>query len=189
MDNPNSTTLTAQRAQELLRYEPGTGKLFWRITTNSRARAGTEAGFFSGHGYRKVRIGGREYYTHRLIWLIVTGAWPTDQLDHINGDGLDNRRSNLREVTGIENNRNAKRYAHNTSGTMGVCWSKNRRKWVARIKVNGTTFHLGCFGNLPDAVEARKSAELRYGFHENHGREAMVSNGTITNSDLEAGWP
>lgn len=160
----------AARAQELLRYDPETGKMIWRVS-QGRVRAGTEAGTFTSDGYhRKVQIDGRNYLAHRLAWLIVTGEWPTEEIDHISGDGLDNRWSNLREATHTVNGRNAKRYSHNTSGFTGVGWHKASRKWQANIKVNGTYIHLGCFDDLTAAVEVRKDAERQYGFHENHGR-------------------
>lgn len=173
MGTSKDSILTAERARELFRYDPETGKLFWRITTNSRAYAGSEAGCFkgtTGNFYRQVSIGGRRYYAHRLAWLIVTGAWPSEELDHINGDGLNNRWHNLREVQHSGNLRNAKRQSNNTSGVTGVFWDSECRKWRAGIQVSGTNIHLGRFDTLLAAAEARKAAERRYGFHVNHGR-------------------
>lgn len=177
MAKPNSTTLTAERARELLRYDPETGRLSWRGNAGRSGRipAGTEAGCVfdsGGRRYRQVQIDGRGYYAHRLAWLIVTGAWPAAETDHISGDTLDNSWRNLREVSHTGNSRNQKRRSDNTSGLTGVVWNKPVNKWQAQITVNGTNIYLGLFDNLPAAIAARKAAERRYGFHANHGRAA-----------------
>ena len=73
--------------------------------------------------------------------------------DHVDGDGLNNRRSNLRLATKTENNRNARRSVRNTSGFKGVSWDKPRRKWRADIKVSGRSKHVGYF-DTPKAAHA-----------------------------------
>lgn len=174
MAKTNSTTLTADRARELLRYDPETGKLFWRVNAGrwGRIPGGTEVGYIDADRYWKVMIDGHMYYTHRLAWLVTVGAWPTDEIDHINGNGLDNRWCNLREVSSIENKRNSKRRNDNTSGTTGVDWDRARCKWRAQIQVCGINILLGRFDSLSAAVDVRMAAECRYDFHENHGRAA-----------------
>lgn len=97
--------ITAEQAREVFSYDPATGKLTYRIDTPNYA-AGTEAGAAYGDGYLKVGILGRCYPVHRLIWLIVTGAWPVHVIDHINRVRGDNRWENLRDVTLQENARN-----------------------------------------------------------------------------------
>ncbi len=92
-------------------------------------------------------------------------------IDHINGDRGDNRISNLRVVTSTENNRNKAINKNNTSGVTGVTWSKSRRKWIAQIHIGKIGKALGGFDRVEDAIAARKNAETRYGFHENHGRK------------------
>lgn len=175
MATSKDSILTAERARELLRYEPETGKLYWRMNAGrwGRIPAGTEAGNIKGpigNRYRQVWIDGRRYYTHRLAWLIVTGVWPYSEVDHINGDGLNNRWDNLREVQHSGNLRNTKRQSNNTSGVTGVFWDSGCRKWRAQIQVGRTNIHLGRFDTVPAAAEARKVAERRYRFHDNHGR-------------------
>lgn len=108
---------------------------------------------------------------HRVAWLVHYGTWPEGHLDHIDGDsGGNNRITNLRVATYSENSRNKKVYKSNKSGVTGVLWQKRISKWTAQIKNNGRQIHLGCFTEINDAVSARKSAEKKYGYHENHGR-------------------
>lgn len=106
---------------------------------------------------------------HRLAWLYVTGVWPEHQIDHIDGDGLNNRWDNLREVTNQENQQNRKRMSRNTSGVIGVSFDKGMQKWSARIKAAGKYQYLGCYDKLEDAAKARKDAEEKYGFHKSYG--------------------
>jgi hypothetical protein len=114
-------------------------------------------------------VNGREYKAHRLIWLLVHKAWPENQIDHIDGNGLNNRIENLRDVTNAENARNRKKQKNNESGHTGV--RRERGKWRAVIEVSGREIYLGLFINLEEAVAARKAAEAKYGFHANHGKE------------------
>ena len=163
--------LTLKRAREYLRYEPITGKLFWR--KNKRpARAGTEAGHVRQRPtlkYRLVRIDGKAYRAHRLIWFLTFGTWPKE-MDHRNGNGLDNRLLNLHEVTSQENHHNQKMRACNTSGVTGVYWYKSTQKWYAQIGVAGKKIYLGYFNNLQDAAAAREKANVKYGFTARHGK-------------------
>lgn len=121
------------------------------------------------HGYKFGAIFGKNYRAHRVIWAMTFGAWPDGQIDHINGNRSDNRIENLRVVSNAENQRNSKIRSTNTSGAAGVSWNKRCAKWQARITVNHKRIHLGYFGNKDDAIAARKSAEIKYGFHPNHG--------------------
>jgi hypothetical protein len=99
---------------------------------------------------------------------MVYGDEPQD-IDHINGNRRDNRIANLRAVDRRENMRNARLRSNNTSGIVGVTFSRDRKKWVAQIN-DGKVRSLGRFDKFEDAVEARKAAERRAGFHPNHGR-------------------
>ena len=124
-------------------------------------------------GYRVVSIDGKIYLIHRIIWLHVHGELliPDQQIDHINGDPLDNRLVNLRVVNRQENGRNAKRPKSNKSGVVGVGWHKANQKWQAYIKVSKKSIHLGVFTDFDQAVKVRKAAEIKHGFHSNHGRD------------------
>jgi len=125
----------------------------------------------SRNKYRKVRVDGKLQRLHRVLWADANGPIPAGmQIDHINGDTLDNRLENLRLVTHKDNARNAKRRSDNKSGVTGVHWKKKNQKWTAQIKDNGKQVYLGLHDDWFEAVCARKSAEKRLGYHVNHGR-------------------
>lgn len=96
-----------------------------------------------GMTYRAVSILRRVFMSHRVAWLLHYGVWPTMRLDHRDGDGLNNRIDNLREVTNQQNGMNSKMSSRNSSGVVGVRWHPLANKWQARIKVFGCEEHLG----------------------------------------------
>jgi len=100
---------------------------------------------------------------------MVHGYAP-DVIDHINGDGTDNRIANLREADFISNARNSARSSSNTSGVTGVSWHKETRKWRAYLTINASQIYLGLFESKGEAIHARISAQEDHGFHPNHGR-------------------
>jgi hypothetical protein len=113
----------------------------------------------------------RLYFAHRLAILYTDGHLPLEQVDHIDGNGLNNRRNNLREVSDGENKKNKPIYSTNTSGAVGVFWNKPAQKWQAQIQINGKHISGGYFTNKEDAIARRKQMEIEYNFHKNHGRE------------------
>lgn len=162
--------LTQAELKERLHYDPDTGLFTWAENIGSRARAGDEACGKNHYGYIHIGVNGKRYMAHRLAFLYMIGRFPLDQTDHINHNPADNRWINLREVNNIENGRNISMKKNNTSGVTGVHWNKQCNKWRSRIALCGVTKNLGSFENKNDAVIARKMAEQKYGFHENHGR-------------------
>ena len=175
--------------RQLLRYEPETGRLFWRereaawfsvgkdgATRNAakwNARfAGKEAinSASASHGYLDGAVLGQGVLAHRVAFAIAHGRWPVG-IDHIDGDRRNNRLSNLREADQAENTLNAKIRADNKSGASGV-WRLKRGGWRARIKRSGVIEDLGTFQTKEAAVEAWRIAAARLGFHPNHGRLA-----------------
>lgn len=161
--------------RQRLRYEPETGKLYWRAHHempkhwNSRY-AGTEAFTTKDvHGYHRGKIAGKSVLAHRLIWAMQTGFWPLAELDHINGRCADNRMENMREASRTDNNRNRAKPKSNTSGVVGVNWCDRERKW--RVQMAGR--HISYHKDFAAAVAARREAEKRHPFHPNHGRDTV----------------
>ena len=81
---------------------------------------------------------------HRMIWELTDGP-PTEELDHIDGNALNNSLSNLRAATRAQNARNLRARHNNTSGYLGVCWSKEKRRWKSEIRCGSHRFHLGYY--------------------------------------------
>lgn len=157
-------TFPVDRLRELIRYDPDTGKLYC-------AKTGREKFTSDNNGRYVGKVEGCQFYAHRVAWALYHGAWPGGEIDHINGDSLDNRLLNMRDVDRATNRRNAKLPKSNKTGTPGVCWAKNPGKWQAQIKYERRMIYLGQFDTLEEAVAVRKEAEKQYGFHPNHGRK------------------
>jgi hypothetical protein len=174
------TLPTPEELHKFLRYDPGTGLLYWRHRADRAAKwntryAGTLAlNNTSTYGYRTGCINKIAVRAHRVVWAMVHGKWPEKEIDHINGNRADNRIENLRLVSAKENRKNAQIYNSNTSGVTGV--HKIIRNgnwngcWRAVINIDGKQVFIGNFANKKDAIFARKQAERKYGFHPNHGR-------------------
>ena len=160
--------VTQERLKELLHYCPDTGVFTW-IKARRGVSLRRDAGCTMAEGYRYIQIDSKLYRSHRLAFLYMTGKFPEDQIDHINQVRDDNRWKNLRPVTHQENHRNRGIGKGNTSGFVGVCWSKANRKWNAYITIDGKSKSLGFFEVKEGAVSARKAANIKYGFHSNHG--------------------
>ena len=137
--------LTANRLREILHYEPATGTFTRLVYRSSNAKSGQIVGSPDKDGYLRFYIDGRLYGAHRLAWLYVFGEWPSKDLDHINRIKADNRIANLREVSHSENLQNTTLCSRNKSGFKGVSWYARTKRWVAHIKSEGRTKHLGYF--------------------------------------------
>lgn len=151
--------ITQDRLKSLLTYDPDKGEFFWRVNRTGGTKAGDRAGSFDTERYLVMRVDGRYYRGHRLVWLYVHGQWPTHHLDHINGDPSDNRLANLREATPAQNGMNRRKDIRNKSGRTGVTWCATSKKWRADIGQNGRVSHLGRFNTLEAAILARDKAE------------------------------
>ena len=160
--------LTQKRLKQVLNYNKNTG-IFTCNAGRIRVKEGKVAGTLANTGYICIRIDKRLYSAHRLAFLYMTGSFPIEQVDHISHDRTDNRWANLRQVSRKENQRNLKMRVDNKSGFTGVHWYKPYNKWVAKVKVSGKAEHLGYFKDINKAIEVRKKANLKYGFHLNHG--------------------
>lgn len=151
---------TFDECLEELNYDPETGDISW-TATNSGRKTGVSAGCICPRsGYRRVRIQYRFYAAHRVIWRKVKGAWPSGQLDHINGDKLDNRIDNLRECTVLQNSHNRAYSQGNALGIRGVRKVPSGR-FQAHIMVGGKSSYLGTFDTAEQASAAYESERLR----------------------------
>lgn len=165
--------ITQKRLKELTYYDEVTGELFWKVDRKG-VKKGDKVGYVatgtSGVFYLQGKIEGFSTRVHRLIWLYVYGVLPEKQIDHIDGDGLNNRLENLREVSQVENLKNCSLSKNNVSGITGVCWEKACKSWKVQIGRNSVYTYLGRYKDFFEACCVRKSAENKYGYHENHGR-------------------
>ena len=159
--------MTQSKIKNLLDYDPMTG-IFTRLTSGFGSKSNVEPGWINDQGYKLVTIENKTYRAHRLAWLYMYGVWPSGQIDHIDHNRSNNSISNLRDVTHQDNHKNKPLQKNNKSGTHGVSLLKNG-KWRSRIKINGKEKHLGFFNSKKEAVESRLNAEIKYGFHINHG--------------------
>lgn len=155
--------------------------IYMNITFDSKT-CGNHTVFIDNHDYKRmkslksmkwstVKKRGKYYFQKRLPGnnLVELHRWimqpkKGEYVDHIDGNTLDNRRSNLRICSNAANLRNAGRRSNNSSGVTGVWWDKSRDKWSAEIKVNYRKKFLGRFNNIRDAIKARQKAEQKY-FH------------------------
>ena len=178
---------------EALDYNKETGLFTWKMDRplshfkNTHARntymgrfAGKLAGYPSKYSkkdlyYLQIRIKGKLFLAHRLAWFYVNGVWPSKLLDHEDGNGLNNKWSNLREATSTSNGRNCSLSVNNSSGVNGVYWNKANSKWIAEghYTVDGINkkINLGSYTNLNDARIAREKWQDEQGdFTERHGK-------------------
>ena len=140
------------------RYDPESGHLTW-VGVNRRMH-GRRAGCFSGR-YRKICIGGVRVFEHRVIWALVYGSWPEDEIDHIDRDGHNNRLQNLRQVSRSENCLNRKVFKTNRLGVPCIKQLPSGT-FQARIQKDGKRVTLGTFKSLREAkcaVVAAKRAQ------------------------------
>lgn len=133
-----------------LDYDRKTGIFTRRIRTSNRIAVGDVAGSPDKKGYLCIRVLGKTYKAHRLAWLYETGAWPENEIDHINGIVFDNRIENLRDVSKSINQQNRR-------GTKG--YSRDGYRWKAQIRVGGNWKHLGCYETESEAHQAYISAK------------------------------
>lgn len=112
---------------EKIRCDFETGKLYWIEKPNRRIKVGDEVGCLNAAGYLRFRYEGKDYSNHRVIWYFKYGMFPEKHLDHINGNILDNRISNLREVTDSQNKQN-------THKAKGYC--KRGDRYYVKVVLN-----------------------------------------------------
>lgn len=144
-----------------LRYDPKTGLIFWGAKEVLKSL---------DRGYLKGRLGGKNWYAHRVAWLLHYGEWPRREVDHINGNRSDNRICNLRDVPAEINNRNKAKCRNSASGITGIYRTNRPSCWVPQVSVGNRSKALGATPCLGVAIKRRRAAEQALKFHKNHGR-------------------
>lgn len=168
--------ITPELIRELLDYDPETGTLTWRERPGNPQFNGRYAGkpAFTAkhsHGYSVGNIFNHTFYAHRVAYAHHHGKWP-DVVDHEEHAKRENQISNLKNTTHQDNCKNVPIQKNNSSGVTGVHFDRQTGKWRASIKVNRKNICLGRHADKQDAIDARKQAERKHGFHRNHGRAA-----------------
>ena len=151
-----------------LRYNKDTGKFYWR----NGHRAGLEAGHCAntrGKSYIRINFNRDLILAHVLAWFVVHGVWPPSELDHIDGDGTNNKISNLRLGSRDINNSNTRR-RKDSKVEPNICLSRGGN-FIVQVKFNKRTYWLGTFPTLELAVKARNIAEKLIPRSENHRQE------------------
>jgi hypothetical protein len=148
---------------QLFDYNADTGVLYWK----SRQRVtGRSVGAKDSKGRLRTEINGKSYAVHHVIFALHYNRWPIYQLDHINQIKDDNRICNLREATNTQNSYNRKSKNKLAKGV-----SLHKGKYIARIRANGVTKHLGSYDNLAAAAKSYEIASVKY-----HGEFACPKN-------------
>lgn len=149
----SNKALSLQQASRLLAYDAQTG-LFTSKVARGPLKRGQSVGTVGKAGYLQIQVFGVLFYAHRLAHLLMTGEMPTGQIDHIDGDRLNNRWSNLRDASALINAQNKRRARSDSkSGLLGASKHSDGR-WQARIKADGRYRHLGLFDTKEEAHQA-----------------------------------
>jgi hypothetical protein len=154
--------MTQDELKSLLHYDENTGVFTWKNSIG-RVKSGSVAGSKDVRGYLKIGLKGKNYSAHRLAWFYKYGFFPLNEIDHVNGIRSDNKISNLREASRVDNNQN-RRIAHssNKTGFLGVCFHKKANKFQATIRINKAIKHLGYFDSAEKAHEVYLSAKRKH---------------------------
>lgn len=167
--NMGKRMITIEELKRLLSYDPDTGVFIWKADVSSRVKKGMVAGTSDSFGYGRIVIKGKSYKSHRLAWAYSYNEFPDGAIDHINANASDNRISNLRIATQLENTRNRRIPKNNTSGVKGVYWDLEKRKWRAQFRIDGKNKVVGYFADLNIAkieiIKARNKYHKEFARH------------------------
>lgn len=147
--------LTQELLRKHLHYDPYTGEFTWIKPRAARVKPGQRAGSRK-EGYIAIKLFHKRYYAHRLAYLYMKGVWPSQEMDHIDRDGENNRWANLRDASRSENCRNKR--VKNSTGYLCV-GTESSGRFKARVKVHGKRKYLGVFDTPEQAAEAAMEAK------------------------------
>jgi len=149
-------------------FEYRDNNLYWKVTNKGRGDISKPAGNIN-KGYRRIRINGKQYRAHRLIYLMFNEQWDiTDtsqdnSIDHADNDKLNNSIDNLRVATHSQQQANRGEQKNNTSGGSNVYWHEAAGKWCVQVRMNKEPHSGGLFVNKEDAIA--KAIQLRNELH------------------------
>ena len=150
---------STKELKEIFNYS--NGYLHWNIKPSFKTNVGSIAGAKNVTGYWQISYKSKKYKAHRLIWL-WHGFDLTDEIDHIDGNKLNNNIENIRAVNKNQNQWNAKIRSDNKSGVKGVLWHNRDKKWVVSIRLFGKAKHFGYHNELEFAELVAKEARKNY---------------------------
>lgn len=133
--------------------------------------AGNEWISFKGKSYVRISINKSHFKAHRLAFAMMGEFIDDIEIDHDDGNGMNNSWSNIFKSDRNSNMQNQKKRSDNTSGITGVTWHKQNSTWKVRIYVDGKEKCIGYFSSKSEAAKARKEAEVKYGYNKNHGSD------------------
>ena len=160
-----------QKDIEKLTYNPETGDVIWNVDSGrwGNIKSGSLAGSLRKDGRRVIRLSKDVLiYSYHIPFILEGGIPEGYEVDHIDGNPGNDKRSNLRLVTSTQNKYNMRIPKNNTSGFKGVHWNAPTNSWRVRLRINGEHTHFGLFDNLEDAVKV--SLEVREWAHKEHAR-------------------
>lgn len=155
--------LTREYLRKHFIYTPETG-LFQRLVDGYSPTKPDPS-----NGYFRIRVEGKLYYVHRLIWMYQTGAFPEGEIEHEDRDRTNNKWNNISDVPKSINALNKSKLINNTSGVTGVYWESRTNKWRAEVQYQGKKYRLGRFIDMQDAANACKKKRAELGFSSTHG--------------------
>ena len=156
------TLPTEARLKEVLKYSAETGLFTWVRPTSFRVIKGATAGTIAAIGYRYIGVDGVICLAHRMAFVFMTGEWPVNYVDHINGDRLDNRWANLRDVSQAVNCQNRRNPTKSSlTKIIGVHGKSvnSTKPFTSAIHINRKKIHLGCFDTQQEASAAYVAAK------------------------------
>jgi 1-aminocyclopropane-1-carboxylate deaminase/D-cysteine desulfhydrase-like pyridoxal-dependent ACC family enzyme len=142
--------ITKEKLHELFEYKDGV--LYWKEDRYRRKCKGKSAGSLKDNRYFMVTVEGKKYYIHRLVFMMFNGYFP-DYVDHVDGNGLNNRIENLRECNAQQNQFNSKVSKNSKTGVKNVSWSRQNKKWIVAFMFEGRQNYYGGYDTIEEAAE------------------------------------
>jgi len=147
--------------EDQITYDPDTGLFKWLEPTYPK-KPGWISGSQKGNGYLRIKVNQQQHAAHRLAWYLMHGKWPDNMIDHIDGNPLNNKLNNLRDVSSFVNQQNRKKAQRSSlTGLIGVT-EKRPGRYYARITADGERKCLGTFDTPEQAHQAYLEAKRKY---------------------------